>query len=394
MPRNKPSMPNPTTHTKPTDSKPTQTGHRTDLPVLRHWQRVSQSAEWQNLRDRVFNSQVLVQAGKTPFAVIYDDGLAKLRHYAPHPDAPTQHRVPLVIVAPLAVNMLVYDLFPERSLIQYLTQQGFTVYLIDWGKPTRRHAKRNFHSYILSYLPAMLREARQHSGQQQLSLHGWSMAGIFTLLYAAYSQDPDLKNIIIMGSPIDSYASGNIGQFYRRAGQVFRWTEQRWGWHPRTLPAQLLHSQGWSNALGFKLLDPVGTLKGHTNMLKQLDNRDAVAAHATLGAFLDHMVDYPGGVNRDMLLKIWLDNPLSQGEFKIGGKTVYLKDIHAAMLVGAGRNDGMVSVDAVRPLVNLVGSTDATFTTVPGGHVGMIGSEAASQEFWPLMSAWLAQRSD
>lgn len=352
------------------------------------------SPHWLNARDRLFNPQQLVQAGKTPFDVIYDDGLASLRHYPALPDQPTRHRIPLVIVAPLAVNMLVYDLFPQRSLIRYLLEQGFSVYLIDWGKPTRRHAQRNFHSYILSYLPAMLREARQHSGQQQLSLHGWSMAGIFTLLYAAHSQDPDLKNIIIMGSPIDSYASGNIGQFYRRAGQVFRWTEQRWGWHPRTLPAQLLHSQGWSNALGFKLLDPVGTLKGHLNLLKRLDDRQAVEAHATLGAFLDHMVDYPGGVNRDMLLKIWLDNPLSHGEFKIGGKTVYLKDIHAAMLVGAGRNDGMVSVDAVRPLVDLVGSSDATFTTVAGGHVGMIGSEAASVEFWPVLAAWLAQRSD
>ena len=371
------------------------------MPLPQSWsesfaklRRLQHAPQWVNARDRLFRTELLIQAGKTPHQVVYDDGLAQLRYYAPLETAVTRHRIPLVIVAPLAVNMLVYDLFPQRSLIGYLLEQGFSVYLIDWGKPTRRHAKRNFHSYILSYMPAMLREARQHSGQQQLSLHGWSMAGIFTLLYAAYSQDPDLKNIIIMGSPIDSYASGNIGQFYRRAGQVFRWTEQRWGWHPRTLPAQLLHSQGWSNALGFKLLDPVGTLKGHTNMLKQLDNRDAVAAHATLGAFLDHMVDYPGGVNRDMLLKIWLDNPLSQGEFKIGGKTIYLKDIHAAMLVGAGRNDGMVSVDAVRPLVDLVGSTDATFITVPGGHVGMIGSEAASQQFWPLMSAWLAQRSD
>ncbi|MEC7118722.1 MAG: alpha/beta hydrolase, partial [Pseudomonadota bacterium] len=132
----------------------------------------------------------------------------------------------------------------------------------------------------------------------------------------------------------------------------------------------------------------------HLNMLKQLNNRDAVEAHATLGAFLNHMVDYPGGVNRDMLLKIWLDNPLSKGEFKIGGKQVYLKDIHASMLVGAGRNDGMVSVDAVRPLVDLVGTSDATVTTIAGGHVGMIGSEAASQEFWPLMADWLAQRSE
>lgn len=105
------------------------------------------------------------------------------------------------------------------------------------------------------------------------------------------------------------------------------------------------------------------------------------------------MVDYPGGVNRDMLLKVWLDNPLKKGQFKIGGRTVYLKDIHASVLVAAGRSDGMVSASAVRPLVDLVGTEDALFTTISGGHVGMIGSQAASEEFWPLMADWLAARS-
>ena len=42
-----------------------------------------------------------------------------------------RHRVPLVIVPPLAVNMLIYDLFPERSLVKYLLARGFDVYLID-----------------------------------------------------------------------------------------------------------------------------------------------------------------------------------------------------------------------------------------------------------------------
>jgi polyhydroxyalkanoate synthase len=361
------------------------------LPALREFAR---SPRVQNARDRVFRAQSLVQAGKTPFETIHDDGLARLRYYPPLVGIPTRHRVPLVIVAPLAINMLVYDLFENRSFIRYLLSQGFAVYLIDWGRPTRQHANRNFHSYILNAMPNMLAHARAHSGQQQLTLHGWSMAGIFTLLYAAYSQDPDLKNLIILGSPIDAHASGAIGRNYRLAGQFWRWAEPRIGWHPRRLPAKLLHSSGWSNALGFKLLDPIGTLKGHINMIKQLDDRQAVESHATLGAFLNHMVDYPGGVNRDMLLKIWLDNPLKRGEFKLGGKTVYLKDIHAALLAGAGRGDNLVTASSVRPLTRLVGSEDVTFATISGGHVGLIGSQGAADEFWPMLADWLAQRSD
>ena len=51
--------------------------------------RVPHTPQWTNARDRLFRPEQLVQAGKTPFEVIYDDGLAKLRYYPPNPAAPT-----------------------------------------------------------------------------------------------------------------------------------------------------------------------------------------------------------------------------------------------------------------------------------------------------------------
>lgn len=356
------------------------------------------STQLTNLRDRLFNPASLIQAGKTPFKIISNDvqkdGLVKLRHYPALEGYPTIHRVPLVIVAPLAVNMLIYDLFKHRSLVRFLLEQGFSVYMLDWGTPTRAHTRYNFEEYVLNFMPKLLEQVRQHSGQQELSLHSWSMSGVFALLYAAATQDPNIKNLIVLGTPVDSYRSGTNGALFRRVGKAMNWVEKQSGLHPRTLPAGLLHTNGWTNALVFKLLDVKGTLKGHLSMLQQLDNRKVVESHATHGAFLDHMVDYPGGINRDMMIKVWMDNGLSKGEFKIGGKLVYLKDIHAALLAGGGRSDSMVTVDAVRPLVDLVGSTDTTFTTLPGGHVSMIASEATSKEFWPVLAEWLAKRSD
>ena len=52
--------------------------------------------------------------------VIYKHEIISLRHYRIETEASAhKHRVPLVIVPPLAVNMLIYDLFPTRSLIRY-----------------------------------------------------------------------------------------------------------------------------------------------------------------------------------------------------------------------------------------------------------------------------------
>ena len=82
-----------------------------------------------NTRDRLFNAASMVVAGQPPYDVIARHDLASVRHYRPltesHIDvdgqrievARTRHAVPVVIVAPLAVNMLIYDLFPERSVL-------------------------------------------------------------------------------------------------------------------------------------------------------------------------------------------------------------------------------------------------------------------------------------
>ncbi|MEY2338556.1 alpha/beta fold hydrolase, partial [Acinetobacter baumannii] len=142
-----------------------------------------------NASDLFFRGSEIALSGKTPFDVIYKHEIISLRHYRNETEASAKHRVPLVIVPPLAVNMLIYDLFPTRSLIRYFLDQGFEVYLIDWGVPTRNQAKYNFGTYVKVFMPEMLKQVRIHSGQQQLSLHGWSLGGALSLCYTALFKD-------------------------------------------------------------------------------------------------------------------------------------------------------------------------------------------------------------
>ncbi len=366
--------------------------HRANRPVQTPRMETLKTA-LHHARLRVFDRHSLIQAGKLPYTIIASYDLASVRHYAAQANAAQKQAIPLIIVAPLAITMLVFDLLPQRSLIGSLTAQGFEVYLIDWGTPTRKHTHHDFEYYVLNALPKLIANVQQHNGSSDYSLHGWSMAGVFCLLYAAYFKDAHLRNLIILGSPVDSYASGALGRQFQRFSRLSHWLHARTGWHPLGIPLSLLHSSGQQNALGFKLMDPMGTLKGHLTLLRNLHDRSRVEAHATLGAFLNTMVDYPGGINRDMLLKVWMANRLSQGSFRLGGQTIYLKDIHCALLAGAGRSDGMVTAAAVRPILQLVSSKDSQFVDIPGGHVGLISSEAAAAEFWPVMTNWLAARS-
>lgn len=359
-----------------------------------------------NLGERLFRPDRLVQAGRTPYEVFHDDGLVRLRHYHPltedHivldglavPVKPVRHRVPLVIVPPLAVNMFIYDLFPERSMVKYLLAQGYDVYLIDWGVPRRRHAHFNLHTYTAELMPDLLARIRAHSGSQDLSLHGWSMGGICVLCYTALNKDPHIRNLIVLGSPINSHASGNLGKMYQFMHRRAEWVRKNTGFRIHNMNPQWLHTPGWMNTVGFKLMDPVSNLRGYWELLTKLADREFLSNHTTTAAFLDGMVAYPGGIVQDMSVRIWIDNELAKGYMTIGDKEMRLSDIRCAMQVYAGKTDNMVTPAAVETLLDYVSSTDKEFHVVPGGHLGLVHSSKAPAHIWQRMAEWLAERSD
>ena len=90
-----------------------------------------QRKKLKNLSTRLFNSKTLVLSQTTPYEIIGEYEHAQIRYYASPNKA---YQEPLVFVAPLAINMAIYDLYPYRSLIKHFQHSGFDVYLIDWGR--------------------------------------------------------------------------------------------------------------------------------------------------------------------------------------------------------------------------------------------------------------------
>jgi len=348
-----------------------------------------------NASDLFFRGPQIALSGKTPFDVIYKHEIISLRHYRNETNTSTpRHRVPLVIVPPLAVNMLIYDLFPTRSFVRFFLAQGFDVYLIDWGVPTRHQAKYNFGTYIKVFMPEMLKQVRLHSGQQQLSLHGWSLGGALSLCYTALFKDKDIKNLIILASPIDTHKAGYMGKLYGSLTKPAQWVRKHTPFRIRHhVPSKAFHIHGWQNTLGFKLTDPIGNLKTYWELFKNLDNREFIVDHATSSSFIDNMLAYPGGVMRDIILRFWIDNELSNGVVKFGELTAYLKDIECSVLALGGSTDIIVTADAVKPLMDLISSQDKTFKVVPGGHMGVVSGSQAPTAVWPEISTWLVERS-
>ncbi|MCC1498139.1 alpha/beta fold hydrolase [Alcanivorax sp. 1008] len=357
-----------------------------------------------NARDRFLDAQSLVQAQLTPFEVIHEQDIVRLRYYPPLQEdsirvngeqvavRPQPLPVPLVLVAPLAVNMLIYDLFPERSLVRYLRARGFELYLIDWGRPGRRHDSLHLSDYYAGMMPGLLEKVRQHSGQRKLSLHGWSFGGLFSLCYTALG-DPDIENLALIGAPLDYHRNGALGRQYQFLSRQVRALEKRTGLRVHRTSKRLWRSPGWMNSLMFKLTNPVGSMQGYVDLLKNLHNREYVKTHATQGAFLDDMVAYPGGVVQDIIQFLWVDNVLAHNRLPQLESKQGFDGVKASLLLVTGRDDPIVTEQCSMPIMDLVSSEDKTHLRVPGGHVAILGGSGAPQAIWPQVADWLEARS-
>ncbi len=357
-----------------------------------------------NARDRFLDSTSLVQAELTAFEVIHQQDIVRLRYYPPLKEdsieisgeqVNVRHdplAVPLVLVAPLAVNMLIYDLFPDRSLVRYLRARGFELYLIDWGRPDRRHDNLHLSDYYAGLMPGLLDKVRQHSGKQKLSLHGWSFGGLFSLCYSALG-NADIENLALIGAPLDYHRNGALGRQYQFLSRQARSLEKRTGIRVHRTSKRWWRSPGWMNSLMFKLTNPVGSVQGYLDLVKNLHDRDYVKAHATQGAFLDDMVAYPGGVVQDIIQFLWIDNVLADNRLPEPQSTRGFEAVRANLLLVTGRNDPIVTEQCSLPILDLVRSEDKTHLRVPGGHMAILGGSGAPKAIWPQVADWLEARS-
>ncbi len=360
--------------------------------------------------ERRLNAENFIAANQTPYEVIYANGLTSVRRYAPlteteievgrtrMPVAATRHRVPVLLVPPMAANSLNFDLLPNRSLVRYLLASGFAVYLVDWGDPDADHSRLDLADYTTDMLPKALAAVRHDSGEQEVSLFGYCMGGLFCLIYAGWSHDPQIRNIVTVASPIDAYQIGIAGRLVQMMNHPLRVAARYVPLSLHDIDPKYLRVPGWVSSWVFKMTNPVGTVQSYIDLLMNLWDREFVTEYQTTATWFNKMHDYPGGIVQDFIVRVGLANELARGELRLGrgknGKTALLDRIDCSLLAIAGRTDKIVTIEAARKVLDIIGSEDKDFVVAPGGHAGVFAGSAAPATTWALASDWLQARSD
>ncbi len=355
--------------------------------------------------DWLFRRNNLVKSGHTWFELVYDGDPMAVRYYELPEDKEIplndgsimpierkQHMRPLILVPPLGVTTETFDLMPQRSLVRYMAACGFKTYLIDWGKPGKEHAHLGMRDYADDMMTKALEEVRRHSGVEEVSLMGWCMGGLISLLYMGINKDPQVRNLVTVASPIDIRGGGlatGVAQALNVPAQLIRrYTDFRL----HLLDPSVLSAPPWLTTLTFKMTDPLSSVTTYWDLVTRLWDREFVESHSTTSDYLNNMLLYPGGVLQDMAVKVAVDNELASGEIEIGGKLAELGSIECSMLVFAGETDALVPAKIAKKIMDIVASQDRRFEVVPGGHMGVILGSKAQQTVWAESARWLQAR--
>jgi polyhydroxyalkanoate synthase subunit PhaC len=351
----------------------------------------------------LFRRGSLVKSGLTAFDVVHESDPMCVRYYdirhegfielsdgSTLPIAQKQQLIPLLLVPPLGVTSDTYDLLPHRSLVRYMAARGFKVYLLDWGRPARRHAKLRLADYADRMMNEAIEAVLAHSGSAQVSLMGWCMGGLLSLMQAGLREsDPRIAHIVTVASPIDARGGGAVGGVGKALNTPAKLIGKFTAFRVHQISPELMHMPGWVTTLAFKLTDPVGSVTTYWDLLMGLWDRQFVETHTTTADYLNNMLVYPAGVVQDMLVKVTVKNSLVQGEISLGKKIARFAHITAPIYVFAGATDALVAPETAEVLLDLVGSKDKRFEIAPGGHMGVILGEQAARNVWSQSANWL-----
>ncbi|MEM6309117.1 MAG: class I poly(R)-hydroxyalkanoic acid synthase [Pseudomonadota bacterium] len=111
----------------------------------------------------------------TPGKVVLRNRMMELIQYEPVTEQ--VYAMPLMIFPPWINKYYILDLKEQNSMIKWLTEQGYTVFVISWINPGPEYADIGMEEYIEDGYVTAIREVKEITGQKKVNVVGYCIAG-------------------------------------------------------------------------------------------------------------------------------------------------------------------------------------------------------------------------
>ncbi|WP_371169829.1 PHA/PHB synthase family protein [Aliiroseovarius sp. 2305UL8-7] len=305
----------------------------------------------------------------TPGQVVYRNRMIELIQYEPTTEK--VHAKPLIIFPPWINKFYILDLKEQNSLIKWIVDQGYTLFVVSWVNPDASYATTGLGDYIEDGYMAAIRETKAITKQKSVNVVGYCIAGTtlsLTLSLMKKRGDTSINSATFFTTLTDFADQGEVG--------VFLDDDFVDGIQEEVLENGYLDSFFMSRT--FSYLRP--------NDLIYAPAINSYMLGKTPPAFdllywNGDSTNLPARMTVEYLRGLCQGNLFAKGDFPVLDEHLSIEDVDVPLCAIACETDHIAAWKASYDGIRKMGSTDKTFIVSQSGHIAGIVNPPSKKKY-------------
>lgn len=298
----------------------------------------------------------------TPGKVVFRNHLIELIRYDPVTDKVQPD--PILITPAWIMKYYILDLSAHNSMVKYLVDQGFTVFMISWRNPDKSDSELGMQDYLNQGPLAALDEIQKLTKADRIHGVGYCLGGtLMSIAAATLARDGDerLASVTLLAAQMDFTEAGEIMLFINEGEVAFL--------------EDMMRKHGYLEA---------EQMAGAFTLLRSNDMIWSRIQHEYLMGERSHPNDImawnadstrmPYKMHSQYLRELFLDNAFASGRFIVGDHPVTPRDISVPIFAVGTETDHVAPWPSAYKTGALTRG-EVTFVLTNGGHNAGIVSE-------------------
>ena len=343
----------------------------------------------------------------TEGSVVYRNRMLELIQYTPTTEK--VHKTPLIIFPPWINKFYILDLKPANSLIKWIVDQGYTLFVVSWKNPDPSYRDVGMEQYIEEGYLTAINEAKEICGVKKVNVIGYCIAGTTLALTLALMEkrgDKSVNSATFFTTLTDFSDQGEVG--------VFLDDDFVDGIEEEVTDKGILDSFFMSRTFSF--LRSNDLIYGPAIRSYMMGEKPPAF---DLLYWNGDSTNLPAKMAVQYLRQLCQDDKFAKGEIEFFGETLSLKDVKVPLCAIACETDHIAAWPGSYNGVSQMGSRSKTFILSQSGHIAGIVNPPSKKKYghytnpdltltteewreaadfnegswWPRWEAWLKKKS-
>ncbi|PID78147.1 MAG: poly-beta-hydroxybutyrate polymerase [Deltaproteobacteria bacterium] len=292
--------------------------------------------------------------------VVFRNELIELIQF--EPETKKVKSTPVLLVPAWINKYYILDLRPVNSLARYLVEKGFTVFIISWKNINSiDYIDFGLIEYTRNGLIKAIEEIKLMLGVKDIHIAGYCMGAVLCTIAAAYlrgRKDESIKTMTFFAAQIGFADAGDLKSFIDESQIAFL--------EDLMIDNGYLEKTEMGNT--FSLLKPRDLF---WNFLIDTYFLGQEPVNFDFLYWNDDGTKMPKKLHLEILKRLYLDDELTEGKFRIGEKSLDLRDIDMDLFSVGTEKDHIAPWRSVYRIPHFI-SSPIKFVLASSGHVAGI----------------------